>query len=82
MSNCNCCAQNIILRSMISTAAVDAGNTYVLLTPDTELSPVNEQKVSLMVNTSIPSGGMILPVYVVMNGANVPMFDKYGNILC
>ena len=80
--SCNCNTTNSnTLRSTIGTAAVDTGGTYVLLTPDNALAPVNQQRLSLAVTTSIPTAGMSLPVYVVMNGANVPVYDKYGNIV-
>lgn len=75
-----CACNNNFLRSYVKTVEVDTGNTFLLLTPDTALSPVNEQRVSIKVTASVPPSGMNKPVYVVLNDTPVQIFDKFGNI--
>lgn len=64
--------------STVSTMATSA--TAVLLTPDTPLTPTNNERVVLRLETS-PTGATNVPVQVVINGANVPVYNKAGNIL-
>lgn len=78
--SCNCCNSNT-LHGLITAAAVNTGGTAVVLTPQNALSPVNQQRLSLSVTVTIPTAGMSLPVNVVMDGANVPVYDKYGNVV-
>lgn len=70
-----CCNQN---SSTVSTVSI--GSTALLLTPDVALSPSNYDKVFLRMATGIP-GGETLPVAVVLNGENVNVYDRAGNIV-
>lgn len=73
---CNC--NNDISRS---TATVAVSSTNLLITPTNELTPLNEGRVALMITNSVPADGMSLPVTVTINGSNIPVYDKYGNII-
>lgn len=76
---CNCTCN--ILKSTVSTVAVNSGTTAVVLTPDNALAPNNENRIELVVTTSVPAVGMALPAQVTLNGTTVPLFDKFGNIM-
>jgi len=75
MSNCTC---NIVSRSS-ATVAVSSSN--LLITPTDTLSPLNEGKVAIMITNSVPAAGAALPVTITLNGAEVAVYDKYGNVL-
>lgn len=74
----NCCCTSNILRS---TATSAVSTSVLLLTPTNPLSPNDTQKVSIKVTTSTPTNGQSLPVNILFNGANVPVLNKYGNIV-
>lgn len=63
----------------VGTVAVSGTN--LLLTPDSALSPSNEGRVCFVVTGSVPSAGAALPVVILLGGVQVPVYDKYGNIL-
>lgn len=71
-----CCCKDTILTS---TATVSVSGELLLITPDTELSPANEQRVKIKVTNSVPADGAALPVAIVLNGGNVYVFNKFGN---
>jgi len=77
--SCPCCGA--VTRAIISSVAIDTGNTYLIATPNNSVTAVDKEKISLVFTAGAPSTGAALPVYVVINGANVPVYDKYGNIL-
>jgi hypothetical protein len=74
MSNCNC---NILK----STASSAVSSAVLLLTPTNTLTPTNQTKVKILVSNDTPTDGLSLPVSIVMDGANVPILDKYGNLI-
>lgn len=74
---CNCNKPNILRSSATGAVSTDV----LLLTPTTALSPIDEQKVMIKVTTATPTAGQILPVNIVFNGANVPVLDKFGNVM-
>lgn len=76
---CPCCGA--VTRAIIGNIAPDAGNTFLIATPDSTLVASDKEKISLIFRAGVPSGSAALPVYVVVNGANVPVYDKYGNKL-
>ena len=63
--------------SKVSTITV---GTAALLTPDVALSPTNHERVYLRLETA-PSGASNVPAAVTLNAVNVPIYDKYGNIV-
>lgn len=69
---------NIILSSIASTI-IDGSNLNII--PDNALTPINEQGIKLLISTETPAIGAPLPVTVALNGTNVPVFDKFGNIV-
>ena len=75
-----CSCANNIYRST-ATAAVNTGGTALVITPDTALTPANENRVAIMVTSTIATAGLILPVQITLNGTAVPVYDKFGNIL-
>jgi hypothetical protein len=82
MSNCNCnCCCECNSNTYSSTANVSVSTTVLLITPTETLSPDNESRVSVKIINSVPADGVALPVSIVLNGANVPVYDKFGNIL-
>lgn len=72
--NCNRCA------NLVGVAASVSG-TNLLLTPGSALSVENEGRVCFVLTGSVPSAGATLPVVMLVNGVQVPVYDKYGNIL-
>lgn len=75
---CNC--QNIT-RVYIGSIATDTGNTFLIATPNRTTVADNKEKLSFIFTVGCPAGGEALPVFAVINGANVPIYDKYGNKL-
>lgn len=75
---CNC---NNVQRSLIRSIAVNSASTAVILTPDDSVTLENEGKFSFVVAASVPVAGMSLPAYMVVGGANVPIYDRFGNII-
>lgn len=76
MCNCNCkntC--NIIT----GTAAVV--ETNLVITPSTAVTPDNEDRLCIVVTNSVTAAGMTLPVLITLGGAQVPVYDKFGNIV-
>jgi hypothetical protein len=65
----------------VSTANVSVETTTLLITPIDTLTPENESRVAIKIVNSVPATGVALPVNIVFNGANVPVYDKFGNIL-
>ena len=76
---CPCCGA--VTRAIIGTVAPDAGNSFLQATPETTVTAVDKERISLIFKVGAPSASAALPVYVVVNGANVPVYDKYGNKL-
>lgn len=76
---CNCSLTPTILSSTAATAI--NSSSQLQITPSIALSPENEQGIKLLITTSTPADGAALPVYVVLNGAAVAVYDKYGNIV-
>lgn len=76
---CPCCGA--VTRAVVTSIAADAGNTFLIATPSNTITAVNKEKIDLIFAAGVPSGGDALPVNVVINGANVPVYDKYGNVL-
>lgn len=64
--------------STVSTMATSTAS--VLLTPDTPLTPTNNERVVLKLATS-PTGATNVPVNVIVGGVAVPVYNKAGNIL-
>jgi hypothetical protein len=82
MSNCNCnCNCDCSNQTNISTANVAVSGTTLLITPTETLSPENESRVALRIINSVPATGVALPVEVLLNADNIPVYDKFGNIL-
>lgn len=52
-----------------------------MLTPDVALAPLNESKVSFVIATTVPVAGMSLPANITLNGVDVPIYDRFGNII-
>lgn len=77
---CNCNNSNVF-RSLVGNIANNTAGTAVVLTPDNTLSPVNESKVSFIPTVAVPVAGMSLPAYIQLNGATVPIYDRFGNIV-
>ena len=73
---CNC-----VQRSIIRDIAVNTAGTAVILTPENGVNLENEERFSFIVAASVPVAGMSLPAYLVIGGANVPVYDRYGNII-
>lgn len=73
---CNC--EKPILSST-ATTAVNSG--ALLITPTVALSPDNEERVKILITTSTPSAGASLPAQILLNGENVLLLDKFGNIV-
>lgn len=71
---CPCAEVNY---SLVGTITV---TTTALLVPDTPLSPTNTERVVLRLTTT-PSGASNVPANVTLNGANVPVLDRYGNTI-
>lgn len=65
----------------ISNATVAVDSTNLLITPNADLTPLNEGRVAIRIVNSVPAAGMSLPVTITINGADVSVYDKYGNIL-
>lgn len=76
--SCNCQKESSM---SMSNATVAVSETNLLITPANALTPLNEGKVAIRVTNSVPANGMTLPVTITLNGSEVPVFDKYGNIL-
>lgn len=76
---CPCCGA--VTRAIIGSVVPDAGNTFLGATPDSTVNAVDKEKISLIFKVGVPSAGAALPVFVVVNGENVPVYDKYGNKL-
>lgn len=73
--NMNCCP---CIKSKVSTVTVAAA--AVELTPDTALAPQNYGHVCILV-TSSAGNASALPVTILLNGIQVPMYDRVGNVI-
>lgn len=73
---CNC--YNNILSSTASTAVE---TSTLRITPSKALSPENEQGIKILITSSTPAAGAILPVNIMLNQVAVPVYDKFGNIV-
>jgi hypothetical protein len=73
--NCRCNASTIITGT---TAVV---GTDLVITPTTAITPENEDRLSIVITNSITVAGMTLPVLITLGGAQVPIYDKFGNIV-
>lgn len=65
--------------SITGTAAVSGTN--LLITPSSAVTITDESRVSIVVTGSVPTAGKVLPVTITVGGADIPVYDKYGNIL-
>ena len=74
---CPCCGAGT--RAVVGTFAIDTG--VLVGTPTTPVTVIDKEKIDLIFAAGVPAGGDALPVNVVINGANVPVYDKYGNVL-
>lgn len=72
-----CCCEYMNNHSTVGTITVAA---TALLVPDQALTPTNTERVYLRLTTT-PSGAVNVPVTVTLNGADVPVYDKAGNIV-
>lgn len=72
-----CCAY---MNNYASVGTITVSATSALLVPDQALSPTNTERVYLRLTTT-PSGTVNVPVTVTLNGADVPVYDKAGNIV-
>jgi hypothetical protein len=86
MSNCNncnncTCTCSCNNNTTVSTANVAVSTSVLLITPTETLSPENESRVAVKIINSVPADGVTLPVEILLNGANVPVYDKFGNVL-
>lgn len=75
---CNC--NNTEVYKSKATVAVNAGNTYNLISPVNTLTPSNTDKVSILI-TSISSTLPTAPVYITLNATPIQVLDKYGNVV-
>jgi hypothetical protein len=74
-----CCCKNTC-NIITGTVAVDGAN--LVITPvATQITPENEDRVCLVVTNRVPAAGMTLPVVITIGGANIPVYDKFGNIV-
>lgn len=62
-----------------STVAVDSGATNLVMTFSDAPTVANRDKFCFRILQSIPTAGAALPVQVTVNGAAVPLLDRYGN---
>lgn len=74
--SCNCC--QYFHKS--STVAI-VGSNLVISFADAPTGIVDTTKFCFAILQSIPTGSATLPVVLVINGVNVPMWDKYGDIV-
>ena len=65
-------------KSDVST--INVSTTAVILVPDETMTLVDKERFGLRLTTA-PTGGLTLPVAVTINGINVNVFDRYGNIV-
>lgn len=75
------CNNSNIVRVFITSVAADAGNTFLIASPARTTVAGNKEKLSFIFTAGCPAEGETFPVYAVINGANVPVYDKYGNRL-
>lgn len=81
MSKCECdCCKISKSDATVATGTVSSNNVLIV-TPTETLSPINEERVAVRVTNSVPSSGANLPVYITLNGSNIPVYDKFGNVL-
>lgn len=74
--SCNCC--QYFHKS--STVAISGGNVVITLA-DAPTGIVDTTKFCFVICQSIPTGSSGLPVVLVINGVNVPLWNKYGDIV-
>jgi hypothetical protein len=67
-----------VLNSDVTASVV---STDLVLTPASALSPINEERLAIRVTNSVPAAGASLPVTITLNGTQVPVYDKFGNVL-
>ena len=65
-------------RSDVST--INVATTAVVLVPDETMTLVDKEKFGLRLTTA-STGDATLPVAATINGINVNVFDRYGNIV-
>lgn len=65
-------------KSDVST--INISTTAVVLVPDETMTLVDKERFGLRLTTA-PTGGATLPVAATINGVNVNVFDRYGNIV-
>jgi hypothetical protein len=66
----------------IITGTVAVDGTNLVITPTVSQSTLeNEDKVCLVITNRVPAAGMTLPVVLLVGTANVPVYDKFGNIV-
>lgn len=62
-----------------STVAVDSGGTNLVLTFSDNPTATNQERFCFRIAQAIPTAGLSLPVQITVNGAAVPLLDRYGN---
>lgn len=66
----------IKINSVSSTAT-----EFLLETAITNATIYNGQKVRFCIHTNIPASTTVVPVFIVINGVNIPLMDALGNTL-
>lgn len=76
--NCNTYNNDFFLVNSVSIV-----NNQLVLTFSREPTLVDKAKVCFKIinNLTIPSGASNLPVVATIGGANIPLWNKYGNIM-
>lgn len=73
---CMCCNYK---RVIVGKIEIGTGNAFILGTPNQTVTASDKDRIGLVFTTGVPSGGEGLPLFVTVNGASVPVYDKYGN---
>lgn len=73
-----CCRNQYI--SIIGNVSVDATN--LVITPTTPIASLqNEDKLTIVVTNGVTSAGMTLPVLIQIGDSQIPIYDRFGNIV-
>lgn len=79
MSNCSTCCNIHKSTSIVDTGSSGSpANAIAVSFPDTA-NIVNQQRFCFVLCQSIPATTTPEPVYLVINGNNVPLLDCFGN---
>lgn len=60
---------------------ITVSTTFVVLSFSETVSVEDMETICFKMKESIPDSARNLPVYIFVNGANTPLWDKYGNPL-